>query len=294
MSGIIAYNTFVSAIVLGVIYSLIALGYVVVYRASGVFNFAHPQFMFLGALLFTTFYSGGGLAGFLLAVLIAVTVISAVGAAVYFGVVHLTLGRPHWIQMVLTMGLGIVGLNVAQWVWGTDTRFAKFPYKTVTWVLPGGARLGRTDLIIVIVGVALSAFLYWLLTVSPMGVRLRAIAENPTLSAYAGIRLGLWFSVAWAIAAAAAVVAGICYALRTPIDPSLTEVGLLAFPAAMIGGMDSVKGCFVGALILAIVQQFCAQLWGTDSSIAISFATVLVVLVVRPRGLFGAPISDRV
>lgn len=294
MSGVIAYNTLISSLILGIIYSLIAIGYVVVFRASRVFNFAHPQFMFMGALFFTTFYKGGGWVKFLLAVLASVLIIGAIGAIVYFLVVHRTLGRPHWIQMVLTMGLGIVGLNVAQWVWGTNTRFAKFPLRDHTWQLPGGARLGRTDLIIAVVGIVLYLFLYWLLTVSPMGVRLRAIAENPTLSAYSGIRLGQWFSIAWAIAAAVAVIAGIGYALRTPVDPSLTDVGLLAFPAAMIGGMDSIKGCLFGGVILALVQQYSAQLWNANTSVALGFGVVLVVLVVRPRGLFGAPVADRV
>jgi branched-chain amino acid transport system permease protein len=294
MSFQTAYNTLVSSMVLGVIYSLVALGYVVVYRASRVFSFVQPQFMLFGAFLFTTLRHGTSVVSFLVSLLVSVVVIGALGAAVYILVVHRSLGQPHWVQMVLTMGLGIAGINIAQLIWGSEFRVVPPMLEHITWRLPGGAVVSRSDVTIVIMGVALCGALYWLLTVSPLGVRLRATAENPTLASYAGVRLGVWFSVAWAIAAAAAVVAGVSYSVQVPLDPTLVEVGLIAFPAAMIGGMDSIEGCFVGALILALIRQFSTVLWGAEASIALSFGAVLAILVFRPRGLFGAPISDRV
>jgi branched-chain amino acid transport system permease protein len=290
----VAYNTLVSSLVLGVIYSLVALGYVVVYRASRVFNFAQPSFMLFGALLVTTLRSGDGVVPFVTAVVLSTVVIGLSGSAVYVLTVHRSVGQPHWVQMVLTMGLSIAGLNLAQLLWGPEVRFVEPPLSHVRWQLPGGAVFTRTDLIVVITGVVLCAVLYWLLTVSPLGIRLRATAENSTLASYSGIRLRRWFAIAWGIAAAAAVVAGVSYTLRVPLDPSLAEVGLVAFPAAMIGGMDSIEGCFVGALILAAIQQYSSVLWGAQASTAVTFGAVLVILVIRPRGLFGAPISDRV
>lgn len=289
-----AYNTLVSSLVLGVIYSLVALGYVVVYRASRVFNFVHPQFMLFGAFLFSTLRHGTGVVSFAIALLVAAVVIAALGGLLYIGVVHRSVGQPHWVQMVLTMGLGIAGVNIAQLIWGSEFRVVPPMLSRLTWKLPGGAVLSRTDLTIVVIGLVLCAVLYWLLTVSPLGIRLRATAENPMLAAYSGVRLGLWFGVAWAIAAAAAVVAGVSYSMRVPLDPTLVEVGLIAFPAAMIGGMDSIEGCFFGALILALIQQYSSVLWGAEASTALTFGAVLAILILRPRGLFGAPISDRV
>jgi len=294
MTAAMAYQTLVSAVVLGVIYSLIALGYVVVYRASRVFNFLQAQFMYFGALLFITVWSGDDLGTFVLALIATTVIVGVLGALLYVAVIHRTAGQPHWIQMLLTMFLGIAGLNIAQLIWGSDPRFTTFPMEKAAWTLPGGAVLTRVDAIIVIFGIGLWFGLYWLLTVSPMGVRLRATAENSSLAAYSGMRLTNWFGVAWAIAAATSVIAGISFALRVPIDPTVTEIGLMAFPAAMIGGMDSVKGCLFGALILALVQQFAGVIWDVQTSIAAGFAVVLVVLIVRPRGLFGTPIVDRV
>lgn len=294
MSLDMAYQTVVSAAVVGVIYSLIALGYVVVYRASRVFNFLQAQFLFFGALLFITLWSGDDVGTFVLALVATVVIVGLGGAALYALVIHRTTGQPHWIQMLLTMFLGIAGLNIAQLIWGSDPRFLSAPGERVNWSLPGGAVISRVDVMILITGVVLWLALYWLLTVSPMGVRLRATSENSTLSAYSGMPLTLWFGVAWAIAAAVGVIAGVSFALRVPVDPTITEIGLMAFPAAMIGGMDSVKGCLVGAMILALVQQFAAVLWDVQTSIAAGFAVVLLVLMVRPRGLYGSPIVDRV
>ncbi|KQW45042.1 hypothetical protein ASC77_19875 [Nocardioides sp. Root1257] len=289
-----AYQTLMSALVVGVIYSLVALGYVVVYRASRVFNFLQAQFLYFGALLFISLWGGGGVASFALALVATVLIAAAAAIVLYALVIHRTTGQPHWIQMLLTMFLGIAGLNIAQLIWGSDPRFLDPPGARVNWTLPGGAVISRVDVAILVVGVMLWLALYWLITVSPMGVRLRATSENSTLSAYSGMPLMVWFGVAWAIAAAVGVVAGVSFAVRLPVDPTITEIGLLAFPAAMIGGMDSIKGCLVGGLILALVQQYTAVIWDTQTSIAAGFAVVLLVLIVRPRGLFGSPIVDRV
>ncbi|WP_165821029.1 branched-chain amino acid ABC transporter permease [Nocardioides gansuensis] len=289
-----AYQTLVGALVVGVIYSLVALGYVVVYRASRVFNFLQAQFLYFGALLFITLWGGEGVTSFALALVATVLMMAAAGAVLYAVVIHRTTGQPHWIQMLLTMFLGIAGLNIAQLIWGSDPRFLDVPGDRVNWGLPGGAVISRVDVAILVTGIVLWMILYWLITVSPMGVRLRATAENSTLSAYSGMPLTVWFGVAWAIAAAVGVIAGVSFAVRLPVDPTITEIGLLAFPAAMIGGMDSIKGCLAGGLILALVQQYAAVVWDTQTSIAAGFAVVLVVLIVRPRGLFGSPIVDRV
>lgn len=295
MSTAMAYQTLVGALVVGVIYSLVALGYVVVYRASRVFNFLQAQFLYFGAMLFITLWGGGGGMGkFAVALLATVLIVAAVSTALYALVIHKTTGQPHWIQMLLTMFLGIAGLNIAQLIWGSDPRFLDVPGDRVNWSIPGGAVISRVDVAILVTGVVLWLVLYWLITVSPMGVRLRATAENSTLSAYSGMPLTVWFGVAWAIAAAVGVIAGVSFAVRLPVDPTMTEIGLLAFPAAMIGGMDSIKGCLYGGLILALVQQYVAVMWDTQTSIAAGFAVVLLVLLVRPRGLFGSPVVDRV
>jgi branched-chain amino acid transport system permease protein len=293
MTSVDAANTLVSALVLASIYSLVSLGYVVVYRATGVFNFLHPEFMLYGALLFTSF-SFGGAGGFSVGVLIALVVVVLGAVLVYRAVVHRAAGQPHWVQMIMTLGLATAALNLAQLIWGSNLRFVMLPFERTVWHLPGGAVLTSYDAAILGTCVIVSIALYRLLTKSGLGVRLRASAENPVLGAYSGIPLGRSFSIAWALAAAAAVLAGIAYSIRIPLDPSLAEVGLLAFPAAMIGGMDSIGGAFVGALILAVLQQFANTLLNAQAATGISFLVVFAILVFRPRGLFGSPVVERV
>lgn len=286
-------NTLVASAVLGSVFSLVTIGYIVVYRASHVFNFMHPQFMLFGALFYTSFYKDG-YASFTWAVLLSMAIVTAVGALTYLLVVDRAATLPHWVQMVLTLGLSICALNIAQIMFGPNLRFLRVPLTDEIWRLPADGRLTKIDLAVFITGVLLFAVLYWLLVKSPIAYRLEATAADPMLAAYSGINLRFWFAVAWAVAAAAAVVGGIAYSVRIPVDTSLTNVGLAAFPAAMLGGMDSIHGAFIGSFILAILVQFTTLTWGAEVATAVAFSLVVVVLVVRPRGLFGSPVVERV
>lgn len=286
-------NTAVASLVLGAVFSLVTIGYIVVYRASHVFNFMHPQFMLLGALLYTSFYKDG-YANFVWAVLLSMVIVTLISAATYVFVVDRAAALPHWVQMILTLGLSIVSIDLIQLKFGTNLRFLRLPLTIKVWHLPAGGVLTNMDLVVLVTGVLLAGGLFWLLTKSSLAYRLDATAADPTLAAYSGISLRFWFALAWAIAAAAAVVGGIAYSTRVPVDTSLTEVGLLAFPAAMLGGMDSIHGAFIGAFILAVIQQFGTLLLGAEVSTAIAFSLVVLVLVLRPRGLFGSPVVERV
>jgi branched-chain amino acid transport system permease protein len=212
----------------------------------------------------------------------------------YWLVMHRSAGYPHWVQMILTMGLSIVALNIAQLLWGTQIRYIDFPAPSATWSLPGGATLTSNDVAIIVAGVALSAALAWLLTGSRLGVRMRAAAEDPLLTAYSGLNVGWLFATAWMVAAGAAVVAGVMYSVNVPLSPGLAEVGLLAFPAAMIGGMDSIAGAFAGSFILAALDQVATRLWSSDAATAVAFAAVLAILIVRPQGLMGTRRLQRI
>jgi branched-chain amino acid transport system permease protein len=293
VNTVLAINTLISVIVLGSIYSLVTVGYVVVFRASRVFNFLHPQLMFIGALMFTSVASGG-VAGFLMGTVVSVVAMALLGGVVYLVAVHRTLGQDHWIQTILTMGLGVAFLNAAQFIWSPNYRIVKPPFKEVTWSIAGGGKVSSTDVLIVVSSATLSAALYWALSRSSWGLRFRATAEDPALCAYGGMRLKWWFCAAWAVAAAAAAIAGIGYSMRVPVDPGLSEVGLAAFPAAMIGGMDSISGAFAGAFVLAFIQQYGTAFWGPTVATPIAFACVLLLLVFRPNGLFGSQQVGRV
>lgn len=293
MTGQELVNTLVASAVLGSVFSLVTIGYIVVYRASHVFNFMHPQFMLFGAFFYTSFYKDGYVS-FGWAVLLSMGIVTAVGALTYLLVVDRAATLPHWVQMVLTLGLSICALNIAQVMFSSSLRFVRVPLVDEIWHLPYDGRLTKLDLAVFLTGVLLFAVLYWVLVKSPIAYRLEATAADPTLAAYSGINLRFWFAVAWAIAAAAAVIGGIAYSVRIPVDTNITNVGLAAFPAAMLGGMDSIQGSFIGAFILAAMVQFTTLLFGSEIATAMAFSLVVVVLVFRPRGLFGSPVVERV
>jgi branched-chain amino acid transport system permease protein len=253
----------------------------------------HPQFMLLGALLYTSFYKGGYVS-FVWAVGLSMVLVTALAAAIYVLIVDRAAALPHWVQMILTLGLSICSIDLIQLRWGSNLRFLRLPLTIKVWHIPADAVVTNMDVAVLVTGSVLAGVLFWLLTKSPLAYRLDATAADPTLAAYSGISLRFWFAVAWAIAAAAAVIGGIAYSTRIPVDTSLIDVGLLAFPAAMLGGMDSIHGAFIGAFILAVIQQFGTLLVGSEVSTAIAFSLVVLVLVFRPRGLFGSPVVERV
>jgi branched-chain amino acid transport system permease protein len=276
------------AVVLGAIYVMVTLGYVVVYRASKVFNFVHPEFMLIGALVFTTVYgTTRNVGGFIGSLVISMLVVAVVGMAVYWLTIRRLGAQPHWVQMILTMGVSIVAINVAELIWGTNTRYIKLPITNHVYSVGAGVHLTTTDLVVVIACLVLGLGLYLLLVRSPIGVRLNATSENPVLAASCGVRLERWLALSWAIAAAAAVIGGIAYTLEVPLTPGITDVGLLVFPAAMIGGVDSIGGALVGAFLLALVQEIVTTFWTQDAATGICFLAALVFLIFKPQGLFG-------
>jgi branched-chain amino acid transport system permease protein len=289
------YSSVIFAIVLGAIYVMVTLGYVVVYRASKVFNFAHPEFMLVGALAFTTFYgSAKGLGSFIGALLGAIALTAVVGALVYWLTIRRLGAQPHWVQMILTLGVSILALNVAELIWGTDTRNVSLPLHDHVFSIGSGVQVTITDLVVVVACLVLGVGLYLLLTKSPIGSRLNATAENPVLASSCGIRVERWLALSWAIAAGAAVVGGVAYSLQVPLTPGLTDVGLLVFPAAMIGGVDSISGAIVGAFLLALVQEITTTFWNQDAATGVCFLVALVFLVFKPQGLFGRREVERV
>jgi branched-chain amino acid transport system permease protein len=205
-----------------------------------------------------------------------------------------TSDQPHWIQMIVTMGLSIVGLNIAQLIWGSNTRFIELPMQTHTIRLPGAVVITSTDLVMIACCAIAGFVVYWVLVRSSFGIRFKATAENPALAAYCGIRLNGLLSFAWAVAAGAAVLGALLYSLKTPLDTTITDAGLLAFPAALIGGMDSIGGAFAGAAVLAFAVAVSTTYLGSEAAQPIGFGIALIVLLVRPSGLFGARTVSRV
>jgi branched-chain amino acid transport system permease protein len=281
-------------VLVGFFYGLVTMGYVLVFRASGVFNFSHPALMLVGAFVFEMVDRSNSWASFALALLASAAVCATVGAACYLGVMSFMVGRLHFVQMIVTFGLSIVMVDAAQIVFGTSALQIHFPIARHPVLLPFGIGTDTVEVAVLFGSVIVVLAVIWLASSSSLGARIRAVSEDVALASYSGIRVTAILTSTWALAGALAAIAGVAYSARIDVDVSMVDIGLAAFPAAMLGGMDSPGGAVVGGVILAIVQGIAVSLFGTSIADPIGFVILLLILVARPYGLFGLKPVERV
>ena len=281
----------VESVTLAAIYLMIGLAWVIIYRATRVLNFATGQMLLLSALVFATLTVTLGLPP-LLALLIALAVNAGVGMP--FDVLLKPLsGRPVFSQIIVTVGFAIVLATVMSLLWGTESRALPAPFERHT-VRVGDAVLTWLDLAIVggalLVYAGLLAFLQW----SRPGRQMRAAAESPLLASQSGININGVFRLSWAVAGIVMAVGGIGFAYLTIVTPSIVDLGLRGIAPALIAGLDDVRGVIIGAFVIALVENLAAYYFGGDVRNVVPFIVILVVLMIRPYGLFGSPEIRRV
>lgn len=282
----------IESVTLAAIYLMIGLAWVIIYRATRVLNFATGQMLLLSALVFATLTITFGLHP-LLALVVAAGVNAAVAMATYDVLLRPLAGRPVFSQIIVTVGFAIVLATVISLVWGNQPRPLQAPFERRRLRI-GDAVLTSMDLTIVglalLVFGALLAFLQW----SRPGRQMRAAAESPLLASQSGIDIGSVFRMSWAVAGIAMAVGGIGFAYLTIVTPSIVDLGLRGIAPALIAGLDDVRGVIVGAFAIAVLENLAAYYFGGDVRNVVPFIVILVVLVIRPYGLFGSPEIRRV
>ncbi len=279
-------QTLIGQLTIGSLYALVAVGFVIVYRSTRVINFAQGLFALLGGYFFFSIADGLGL-GFWVSLVLSLLLSLVFGAAVYGILLRPLVGQSPLILVMLTIALSIVFGAVILMVWGSGTRFLDVPIHGTLHLLFG---VTVTVLDATIFGVAVVLLLTFSLVLrfSRFGSAMRAAAENPLLAAYRGINVGAISAATWAIAMFGASLAGIAYGATSGLAPGIGNVlGFAAFPAIIIGGLDSVAGALVGALVLAEIQGYAVTYLGGKFSDVVGYGLLLIVLVVRPTGLFG-------
>jgi len=276
-----------SALGLAPIYILTATGFVIVYRATQVFNFAQGALMMLGAYFTYQATEKMGLA-LVPAIILTVLAMAVVGALIYQLTLRPLTGHGTFGLIIVTMGVSILLTGIVAAKWGFTALALSAPEPALG-IHSGSFNLGGFDvgsiiLTAVVLG-ALAAFFQY----APIGIQMRATAESPKLASQRGISVQRIYTITWMLAGAAAALAGAIVSFRTGASPTVAAIGLLAFPAALIGGFDSLRGAIVGGLIVALAQAYAAQIWGTEIQEAVVYALMLVVLMIRPYGLFGSP-----
>jgi branched-chain amino acid transport system permease protein len=284
----------ISGIAQGCIYGLIALGFVLIYKATETVSFAQGELMMLGAF--------GGLVGMtMLGFPYWLSILSAVAAMAVFGVVlertviRPILGQPAFSIVMLTIGIGYVARGLITMVpgIGTDTQALPVPYKDEIWNVAGVVLNVEHMAVIGATGV-LCALLFALFRYSKLGIAMQAASQNQLAAYYMGIPVQRLNGIAWGLAAAVAAVAGLLLAPITFVHANMGFIGLKAFPAAVVGGFGSLPGAIVGGLIIGIVESLSGFYLPDGFKDTAAYVVVLVMLMVKPNGLFGEKLRKKV
>ena len=284
----------ISGIAQGCIYGLIALGFVLIYKATETVSFAQGDLMMLGAF--------AGLAGMtMLGFPFWLAVISAIGAMALLGlvterlVIRPILGQPAFSIVMLTIGLGYVGRGLITMIpgIGTETHTLPVPYKDQAWTL-GGLVVSMEQTAVIVVTAVLCAALYALFKYSKLGLAMQASSQNQLAAYYMGIPVKRLNGLVWALAAAVAAIAGLLLAPITFVHANMGFIGLKAFPAAVVGGFGSLPGAIVGGLVIGIVESLAGFYLPEGFKDIAAYIVVLVMLMVKPNGLFGEKLRKKV
>jgi branched-chain amino acid transport system permease protein len=286
-------QTAFSGLALGCKYALIALGFSVVFKATGVINFAQASLVLLGAYLTFNFAQTWDL-NFYLALVMAMAVGALVGVATEASVLRWLVGQPPAALIMVTIGLLFVLNNVVTAIWGPDNRNLGDPWGIKTRDVVGVTVADRDVWTIGFTAVVVTAFFVFF-RYSTLGLAMRAAAFDPEAAMAQGIPARRVHRVAWAIAGMVAALAGATLAAGAgQLSPATGALALVAFPAIILGGLDSPLGAVVGGVIIGLVQQFTALLapeyfdWVGDSFERVSpYLVMIVILLIRPYGLFG-------
>lgn len=276
-----------SAVPLAFLYALVGLGWVVIFRTTGVLNFATGELLLVGAFCAYSAQVTFGLP-FVVAVVVSVAVVAALGVASYTFLLRPIAGQPAFVQIIMTLGLSIVLSGAIPMVWGVTPVRIPAPVRNERFIeLPGGAFFTTYGFATIIAGAVLFGGIILFLRKIRMGTRMEAAAERPLLASQTGLNINRLFSVGWAMALVPAAIGGVSAGLASTVSPTLAFLGLRALAPAIIGGLDSVIGVGIGAIVVALVESLSVTYIGADSQNAAVFALLLVVLIVRPYGILG-------
>lgn len=277
----------------GSIYGLIALGFTLVYKATRVFNFAQGDLMTLGAYMLFSFTTTLGLSA-QIAIPLAVASALPIGLAFQYVFARPLIGQPFLPVVMATIGASLIIEAVIQINWGViDLPYeSQFPQRVFD---VGGVRIASFDLITIGVSAACVALFALFFRLTRIGLQMRAAAAHNEAAVLSGINVRRVSLVAWGIGTLLAFVAGAILANgQGAITFSLTELGLLAFPAVVIGGLESIPGAVLGGIIVGVLQALVGGYYDPLAQDPLVYAALLVMLLVRPTGLFGQREIQRV
>ncbi|ROR35215.1 branched-chain amino acid ABC transporter permease [Inmirania thermothiophila] len=293
-------ETTISGLMSGVMYALVALGFVLIYKASGVFNFAQGVMALFAGLTLAGLMERFGLPAWL-AILATVAVMTVLAVAIERVVLRPLVGQPHIILFMATIGLAYVLEGAGDLIWGSDVKVLEIglPQGASDLLLDKyGLYVEKLEAVAAVTAAVLVAALAFFFQKTKVGRALRAVADDHQAALSVGINLNTIWVIVWAVAGVVALVAGIMWGAKSGIQFSLSLIALKALPVLMLGGFESVAGAIVGGIIIGIGEKLAEVYVGPFVGGAIeswfAYVLALIFLLFRPQGLFGERIIERV
>ncbi len=269
----------------GCLYGLIALGFVLIYKATEIVNFAQGDLLMMGAF-FAVAYAGIPGVPFWLAFLLTIVSMAVFGYLLDMLVVRSMIGESQFSVIILTISIGFILRAVAGGIWGSDILSLETPYSGEMANF-GGLVIGQEYLVVIAGTIILSLALYLFFRYSSLGIAMQAASQNQLAAYYMGIPVKRVFSLIWAISALVAAVAGTLMAPISLVSPQMGFIGIKAFAAAVIGGFGSLPGALIGGLIIGSSEQLAGTYLSTGFQEISAYVIMFLVLTVRPQGLFA-------
>lgn len=288
-------NLSVNGLVVGALYALVALGFVLIYKASGVINLAQGEMVLLGAyigLMFTTSLK----VPFLLALILSIGVSALVGVGIERVVLRPFIGEAPISIIMVTMGLSFLIKALIHMIWGTDLRSFQGVFSSEP-VRLGPVAISEVFLYSFVAAIILLGLLTLFFKYSLMGIAMRATADDEQAALSMGISVKRVLAATWAVAAMVAAVGGIFLGNIAGVNPLLTSYGLKVLPVAILGGLDSIPGAILGGFIIGLLENLAGGYLDTYISgvkDVVPFVFMILILMVKPYGLFGKEIIERV
>lgn len=275
-----------SIAVLTSIYAILASGIVVLYRGSRTLNLAHGElavllgYMFAAVGLNATGSIWGGIA-------VAVVASAVFGTLIYWLLMRHLIGQPFYVAILATVGLAVLAKAAIVLFWGGKAATISLGLRGPLFRYPEGGWFSYIDAATIVAAVVFFAALHFFLMSTRLGTQFRAVAENPLLASQRGANINTVLTVAWIVALIAGSLAGILYGSRSALSLQAVVIGIGGLTAAIVGGLDSLRGAVAGAFLVATAEYVTVRLIDPILSEAIPFLLLLAVMLWRPWGIFG-------
>ncbi|UCG05307.1 MAG: branched-chain amino acid ABC transporter permease [Desulfobacterales bacterium] len=290
-----------SGLSMGAIYALVALGFVLIFKSTGILNFAQGELCMVGAFIcyyFATLLN----VPYLISILMAIALGAMLGALIDVLIFRRLVGEPIYATIMVTIGLASILVALTGLIWGHDTYSIRSPFIGKT-IVAGKMVFAQASLATIVVSIVLFILFIVFFNRSLLGVALKGTAEDSDTAGLMGINVKKMHMLAWTIGALVAGVAGIFLAEQSFVHTGMSHTGIKAMSAAILGGMESLGGAIIGGIIVGVVESFAASYlsglemggfhFGDIKDVA-AFAIMILVLMIRPHGIFGKKEVERV